>query len=307
MSADPPRARRHRPRPDHQVRRLLPRPRRRACSSQAGSGVATLGIPSSPGCRRRRGRDTIVLPFNDVDAVAAAFASGSARGSPRSSSSRWPATWASSRRRPASWRRCARSRDARRAARLRRGDHRLPGRPGRRPGAASASGPTSPSSARSSAAACRSAAYGGRADLMDQLAPVGSVYQAGTLSGNPLAVAAGLSVLRRLRDPAVYARARAHGAPGSTRPAEAPMATTASRPRRRDDDALLRPTAPSADFEDAASATPSATARSSGTCSRSGIYLAPSQFEASSSRPRTTTRPSTRTIAAVGSFLGAGA
>ena len=36
------------------------------------------------------------------------------------------------------------------------------------------------------------------------LAPVGDVYQAGTLSGNPLATAAGLSVLRRLRDPAVY-------------------------------------------------------------------------------------------------------
>jgi glutamate-1-semialdehyde 2,1-aminomutase len=39
---------------------------------------------------------------------------------------------------------------------------------------------------------------------MDAVAPVGPVYQAGTLSGNPLATAAGLSVLRRLRDPAVY-------------------------------------------------------------------------------------------------------
>ena len=48
------------------------------------------------------------------------------------------------------------------------------------------------------------AAFGGRADVMDHLAPAGEVYQAGTLSGNPLAAAAGLSVLRRLRDPAVY-------------------------------------------------------------------------------------------------------
>jgi glutamate-1-semialdehyde 2,1-aminomutase len=48
------------------------------------------------------------------------------------------------------------------------------------------------------------AVFGGRADVMDELAPAGSVYQAGTLSGNPLATAAGLSVLRRLRDPAVY-------------------------------------------------------------------------------------------------------
>jgi glutamate-1-semialdehyde 2,1-aminomutase len=39
---------------------------------------------------------------------------------------------------------------------------------------------------------------------MERLAPVGDVYQAGTLSGNPLATAAGLAVLRRLRDPLVY-------------------------------------------------------------------------------------------------------
>src|SRR5207245_1870727 len=48
------------------------------------------------------------------------------------------------------------------------------------------------------------AAFGGRADVMEQLAPSGAVYQAGTLSGNPLATAAGVSVLRRLRDPGVY-------------------------------------------------------------------------------------------------------
>jgi glutamate-1-semialdehyde 2,1-aminomutase len=48
------------------------------------------------------------------------------------------------------------------------------------------------------------AAFGGRADLMERLAPVGDVYQAGTLSGNPLATAAGLSVLGRLRDASVY-------------------------------------------------------------------------------------------------------
>jgi glutamate-1-semialdehyde 2,1-aminomutase len=47
------------------------------------------------------------------------------------------------------------------------------------------------------------AAFGGSAELMQRLAPVGDVYQAGTLSGNPLATAAGLSVLRRLT-PEVY-------------------------------------------------------------------------------------------------------
>jgi glutamate-1-semialdehyde 2,1-aminomutase len=47
---------------------------------------------------------------------------------------------------------------------------------------------------------------------MSRLAPVGDVYQAGTLSGNPLATAAGLSVLRRLRDPAVYEELERRGA-----------------------------------------------------------------------------------------------
>jgi glutamate-1-semialdehyde 2,1-aminomutase len=49
------------------------------------------------------------------------------------------------------------------------------------------------------------AAFGGRREVMSELAPAGAVYQAGTLSGNPLATAAGISVLRRLRDPQVYA------------------------------------------------------------------------------------------------------
>jgi glutamate-1-semialdehyde 2,1-aminomutase len=48
------------------------------------------------------------------------------------------------------------------------------------------------------------AAFGGRAEVMERLAPAGHVYQAGTLSGNPLATAAGLAVLRRLRDPEHY-------------------------------------------------------------------------------------------------------
>jgi glutamate-1-semialdehyde 2,1-aminomutase len=47
-------------------------------------------------------------------------------------------------------------------------------------------------------------AYGGRADIMDQIAPVGPVYQAGTLSGNPLAVAAGLATLRALQTGSAY-------------------------------------------------------------------------------------------------------
>jgi glutamate-1-semialdehyde 2,1-aminomutase len=47
-------------------------------------------------------------------------------------------------------------------------------------------------------------AYGGRKDVMSQIAPEGSVYQAGTLSGNPVAMAAGLATLEQLRQPGVY-------------------------------------------------------------------------------------------------------
>jgi glutamate-1-semialdehyde 2,1-aminomutase len=56
------------------------------------------------------------------------------------------------------------------------------------------------------------AAFGGRAEIMSRLAPAGDVYQAGTLSGNPLATAAGVSVLRRLREPAVYEELERRGA-----------------------------------------------------------------------------------------------
>src|SRR5690606_36737502 len=50
------------------------------------------------------------------------------------------------------------------------------------------------------------AAYGGRADIMDLLSPEGPVYQAGTLSGNPLAVAAGLANLAEITQPGFYER-----------------------------------------------------------------------------------------------------
>jgi glutamate-1-semialdehyde 2,1-aminomutase len=55
-------------------------------------------------------------------------------------------------------------------------------------------------------------AVAGRRDLMDLLAPAGPVYQAGTLSGNPISVRAGLETLRILKEPATYERLEAAGA-----------------------------------------------------------------------------------------------
>ncbi len=55
-------------------------------------------------------------------------------------------------------------------------------------------------------------AYGGRRDLMSQMAPTGVIYQAGTLSGNPVAVAAGLATLQALRQPGIYEALEEKGA-----------------------------------------------------------------------------------------------
>jgi glutamate-1-semialdehyde 2,1-aminomutase len=55
-------------------------------------------------------------------------------------------------------------------------------------------------------------AYGGRKDLMSRVSPAGDVYQAGTLSGNPLSVAAGLATLRACDEPGFHARLEVLGA-----------------------------------------------------------------------------------------------
>ena len=77
-----------------------------------------------------------------------------------------------------------------------------------------ASTPTLPAWERLSAVGLPCAAFGGKAKMMDLLAPLGPVYQAGTLSGNPLAMAAGIATLRYLADHAeeVYGGLEKHTA-----------------------------------------------------------------------------------------------
>jgi len=121
------------------------------------------------------------------------------------------------------------------------------------------------------------AAFGGPAELMQRLAPVGDVYQAGTLSGNPLATAAGLSVLRRLT-PEVYEELERRGArleqglhdaaPGCCVQRVGAMATLFAQP------------GPVLNLDDArASSTVRYGELFRGLLER-GIYVAPSQFEA---------------------------
>ena len=96
-------------------------------------------------------------------------------------------------------------RPRRRAAHLRRGDHRLPRRPRRRAGALRRAARPDDHGQDHRRRPARRRLRRARGELMERIAPAGDVYQAGTLSGNPLAVAAGLATLARL-DAAAYAR-----------------------------------------------------------------------------------------------------
>jgi glutamate-1-semialdehyde 2,1-aminomutase len=117
------------------------------------------------------------------------------------------------------------------------------------------------------------AAFGGRAEVMSALAPSGPVYQAGTLSGNPLATAAGLAVLRRLRDPRVYERLEAQAAR-----LEAGLA--AFGVVQRVGSMLTLFDRPVRDYDDARACDTDRYARLFRHLLERGIYIAPSQFEA---------------------------
>jgi glutamate-1-semialdehyde 2,1-aminomutase len=125
------------------------------------------------------------------------------------------------------------------------------------------------------------AAVGGRADLMDGLAPVGPVYQAGTLSGNPLATAAGLAALALLDDGA-YARLEQI----ATRLADGLAATfaatgvTAQVPRARTLVGLFFSEEPVRDYDGARAADHKAYASFFHGVLDHGVYLAPSGYEA---------------------------
>ena len=119
-------------------------------------------------------------------------------------------------------------------------------------------------------------AYGGRADIMQCVAPLGPVYQAGTLSGNPLAVAAGLAMLRHLqRHPEIYARLETCGA---ALEAAAPPGVTVNRVGSMF--TFFFTEMPVMDYESARQSDTAKFGRFFGGMLERGIYLAPSQFEA---------------------------
>ena len=247
--------------------------------AEAGSGLATLGLPATPGVPVGAAGDTVVTAYNDVDAVAAAverYGEGLAAIVVEPVAGNMGVVPPD----PGFLEVLRALCDA--SGALLVFDEVITGFRVARGGAQELYGVTPDLTVLGKIAGggLPLAAFGGRADVMAELAPSGPVYQAGTLSGNPLATAAALVVLRRLRDPAVYERLEELGArleAGLGEAAEGElvcvqrvgaMATVFFRP------------GPVRSFRDASESDTERFAAWFRHLLANGIYVAPSQFEA---------------------------
>jgi glutamate-1-semialdehyde 2,1-aminomutase len=143
-------------------------------------------------------------------------------------------------------------------------------------------------------------AYGGRADIMSRVAPLGPVYQAGTLSGNPLAVAAGLAMLRHLKaHPEVYTQLEARAARLTAQP---PAGVTVNRLGSMF--TFFFADQPVTDYTSAKKCDTARFARFFHWMLGRGVYLAPSQFETAFLSAAHTDTDIDATIAAAQAFAG---
>jgi glutamate-1-semialdehyde 2,1-aminomutase len=240
----------------------------------AGSGIATFGIPSSPGVPPRTTEDTIVYPYNDTERAAEAVAR---YGEGLAAILVEPVAGNMGVVPPAPGFLEALRSLADAAGALLVFDEVITGFRVARGGAQERFGVTPDLTilGKIVGGGLPLAAFGGRADAMERLAPAGDVYQAGTLSGNPLATAAGLSVLRRLRDAAVYDELERLGAR-----LEEGLAPFGRVQRVGGMLTLFCKHQPVTNFDEAARADADEYAALFRHLLTRGIYVAPSQFEA---------------------------
>ncbi|HMC83568.1 MAG TPA: glutamate-1-semialdehyde 2,1-aminomutase, partial [Candidatus Polarisedimenticolia bacterium] len=171
----------------------------------AGSGLATLSIPGTPGIPREVAAQTLVIPYNDAESVRRIFEQ---RGGEIAALILEPVAGNMGVVPPADGYLEAARDVTRRSGSLLIFDEVITGFRVAYGGAQSLLkiDPDLTTLGKIIGGGLPVGAYGGRADLMDHVAPSGPVYQAGTLSGNPLAMRAGLATLRLLKQLDPYAR-----------------------------------------------------------------------------------------------------
>jgi glutamate-1-semialdehyde 2,1-aminomutase len=272
----------------------------------AGSGALTNGVPNSPGITEGTARDTIVLPFNDAAAVEAAFDAN-----PGAIAAVIVEPYAGNMglvpARPGYLQRLREISTERQALLI--FDEVMTGFRVARGGVAQLEGirPDLTTLGKVIGGGLPVGAFGGRADVMAYLSPEGPVYQAGTLSGNPLAMAAGIATLRTIRDDAtLYDRLEVmtklltdglhevlvkHGVPHYSTQAGSMFCTFFTA-------------GPVYDLESAMKSDTVLFAKFFHAMLERGVYLAPSQFEAGFVSTAHTTRDIERTLAAADAALG---
>lgn len=170
---------------------------------KAGSGALTLGVPSSPGVPAGLAEHTVTLPYNDADAVRAAFRE---LGSQIACIIVEPIAGNMNMVPPVPGFHEALRTECTNAGALLIFDEVMTGFRVAKGGAQAGLGiqPDLTTLGKVVGGGMPAAAFGGRADVMASIAPDGPVYQAGTLSGNPVAMAAGLATLEQIDQPGFY-------------------------------------------------------------------------------------------------------
>ncbi len=249
--------------------------------ASAGSGVLTLGIPSSPGVTAGTAADTISLPYNDLEAVEQVFAS---LGDQIAALIVEPVAGNMGVIPPAEGFLAGLRDITSRYGTVLIFDEVITGfrlAPG---GAQERYGviPDLTCLGKIIGGGLPVGAYGGRRDLMERMAPLGPVYQAGTLAGNPLAMAAGIATLQILCQPSNYDRLEALGSrleAGLRDAAEqAGVPVTVNRVGSILTGFFVEGSV--RNYEDAIKADTASYARFHRAMLGRGVYLAPSQFEA---------------------------
>ena len=247
---------------------------------KAGSGVATLGLPDSPGVPPTLARETITAPYNDVAALEQIFAEHKDIAAviiepvvgnmgcvpPREG-----------------YLQSLRDLTHRHGALL-IFDEVMTGFRLARGGAQELFGvlPDITTLGKIIGGGLPVGAYGASREIMRHIAPAGPVYQAGTLSGNPLAMTAGLATLRRLRDRALYEGLERAGARLCGQLTEAARAAGVETVTNRVGSmwTTFFTNAPVTDWTSASQSNRDRYGKFFHAMLREGVYLAPSQFEA---------------------------